>query len=80
MDHHSATDLWPQLPPSDGGDDKPTISTQDFVAPCNAPVSQDVNGSETIRKKKMRLEKSSKAYHERKQSRTRHATTAKDKY
>ena len=57
----SATDLRQHLPTSKDGSGKTTTSTEDLAAPGDAPVSQEVNGSEIIRKKKMRLEKAVKA-------------------
>ena len=75
----SATDLRHHLSPSDDGNDKTITSTEDLAAPGDEPVSQEVNGSEIIRKKKMRLEKGGEGAQEGKRSRTRHATKAKDK-
>jgi hypothetical protein len=76
----SATDLRPHIPPSNGGNDKTTTSTEDLASPSDTPISQEVNGSEIIRKKKMRWEKDGEGAHERKWSRTRHPTQAKDKH
>jgi len=76
----SATDLRPHIPPSDGGNDKTTTSIENLAARSDTPVMQEVNGSEIIRKKTMRLEKGGEGAHERRRSRTRHATLAKDKH
>jgi hypothetical protein len=67
------------LPSLNDGNDKTTTINEELAAPGEAPTPQEENGAEIIRKKKIRLEKGGEGVHERKRSRTRHATKTKEK-
>jgi hypothetical protein len=67
------------LPYSNDGNYKTITSTEELAAPGNESSQQEENGAEITRKKKMRLEKGGEGVHERKRSRTRHATKNKEK-
>jgi hypothetical protein len=51
----------------------------ELAEPGEESITQEEKGAEIIRKKKMRLEKGGEGVHERKRSRTRHATKPKEK-
>jgi len=75
----SDTDLRQHPPTSKDGNDKTTTNNKDPTATDDAPDQQEANETDTIRKKKIKLEKGGEGAQERKRSRTRHATKTKDK-
>ena len=80
MEKHGDTGMHPTCPPCDGGDDKSTTNNDDLATPSDSTDTQDVATSATVRKKKMRLEKSRAASREGKRSRPRQTATVKDKH
>jgi hypothetical protein len=74
----SVTELRKLFAPLHDGNDKTTIISEELAEHGEESTTQEEKGAEEIRKR-MRLEKGGEGVHERKRSRSRHATNTKEK-